>query len=75
MAPYIVDFCCVARRLVVELDGPSHDDRQEYDAERTTYLGTLGYRVIRFANQDVLHHCEGVLAAIAEACGVRFGDQ
>ena len=52
---YIVDFYCAAYKLVIEIDGYSHssEEAQEYDAERTAYLQSLGLRVIRFSNQEV----------------------
>ena len=52
---FIVDFYCVAERLVVELEGDAHDgsDRQTYDAARAHLLEAAGYRVIRIRNRDV----------------------
>src|SRR5205814_10224111 len=52
---FIVDFYCVARRLVVELEGDAHDarDRQTYDAARAAFLEAAGYRVVRMRNRDV----------------------
>jgi len=64
---YIVDFCAPKARLVIELDGSQHHDMQEYDAERTSYLQALGYRVIRFWNHEVMVNLDGVLAMIMEA--------
>ena len=48
IGPYIVDFLCVARRLVVEMDGADHGG--EYDRIRDAYLRRLGFRVLRFPN-------------------------
>ena len=45
---YIVDFCCVDERLIIELDGSQHLEQEEYDKERTKYLESLGYKVVRF---------------------------
>ena len=52
---YIVDFYCKRAKLIVELDGSQHYDPQmiAYDRERTAYLNSLGYRVLRFTNTDV----------------------
>src|SRR6184192_3809851 len=52
---FIVDFYCVARRLVVELEGDAHDprDRQAYDTARAEFLEAAGYRVVRVRNRDV----------------------
>ena len=47
---YIVDFVCVERKLVVELDGPFHARRMQYDEERGSFLQSQGYRVLRFPN-------------------------
>jgi very-short-patch-repair endonuclease len=60
----IADFACPARKLVIELDGGQHADQQEADALRTAELARHGYRVIRFWNNDVLDHVEGVLETI-----------
>ena len=51
MGPFIVDFVCVERRLVVEMDGDGHGD--DYDRDRDAYLQRLGFRVLRFANDDL----------------------
>ena len=65
---YIVDFYCPSCRLVVEIDGDSHVDQEEYDAERTAWLEEQGYRVIRFTNREVQYQVEVVLGEILEAC-------
>ena len=63
---YIVDFFCPRAKLVVELDGDQHfsDETIEYDRVRDEYLGSLGLRVLRFTNTDVLTHIEGVIESI-----------
>ena len=48
IGPYIVDFVCVTRRLVIEMDGEGHGGL--YDRQRDAYLGRLGFRVLRFEN-------------------------
>ena len=68
MSPYIADFCCVALRLVIELDGDSHADTAEYDARRTARLERGGYRVIRFVNDDVNRHLDAVLDEVLREC-------
>lgn len=70
IAPYIVDFASKAARLIIEVDGDTHSAKDRYDARRTEFLESLGYRVIRFANHDVTGNVEGVLSAIAEALRV-----
>lgn len=57
---YTVDFVCQAARLVVEVDGDSHAFSADADRDRTRFLEAEGYRMIRFANADVLHSGEGV---------------
>ncbi|MCI0709396.1 MAG: endonuclease domain-containing protein [Chloroflexi bacterium] len=64
--PYIADFYCAKAKLVIELDGASHEGQAEYDADRTNYLATLGLRVIRYSNEDVLRNLEGVVADISD---------
>ncbi|MFN3167089.1 MAG: endonuclease domain-containing protein [Phycisphaeraceae bacterium] len=58
--PYVVDFYCAECRLVVELDGHSHDGRKEKDAVRTTFLESEGLKVIRVTNSDLAKNPEGV---------------
>ena len=62
IGPYYVDFVSVRARLVVEVDGSQHyeDDAVAYDARRTRAIETLGYRVVRVATTDVMHHLDGV---------------
>ena len=64
VGPYIADFCSPRRKLIIELDGSQHLDQEEYDAERTSFLESKGFRVIRFWNSDVMADIEGVLRAI-----------
>jgi very-short-patch-repair endonuclease len=64
IGPYVVDFVCRQRKLVIELDGGQHADQVDRDADRTAALQQLGYRVIRFWNNDVLVNTEGVLSEI-----------
>ena len=68
---FIVDFCCVEARVVVEIDGGVHESQRERDAGRTEYLECLGYRVIRFRNDQVSEDLDCVLAATA--CARRTG--
>jgi very-short-patch-repair endonuclease len=62
---YIVDFYCARARLVVELDGSSHAGQADLDAQRDQFLLAHGERVLRLANEQVLHDIEGALARIA----------
>ena len=63
---YVVDFCCLAARLIIELDGDQHADaRKRYDEARTRELGTRGFRVLRFWNREVLRETDGVIQEIS----------
>jgi len=66
---YIADFYCAKARLVVELDGSGHyiKDQPEYDKERTEYMKTLGFEVIRFTNMDITKKFSGVCITIDNA--------
>lgn len=58
---FIVDFLIPHRRLVIEVDGSYHSNRQIYDTRRTEYLENLGLIVIRFTNNEVLNtDCEHI---------------
>jgi very-short-patch-repair endonuclease len=61
---YVVDFVAPRRKLVIELDGEQHLEQEEYDAERSAFLESKGYSVIRFWNDDVMNDIEGVMRAI-----------
>ncbi len=69
IGPYIVDFACQQQKLIIELDGDSHGEtRQKYhDANRTRYLESAGYRVLRFWNIDLFENGESVLDVILQA--------
>ena len=64
---FVVDFCCPACKLIVEVDGEVHLAQAEADAARTERLECLGYRVLRFSNQAVLGQLDWVLAEIRQA--------
>ena len=64
VGPYFADFLCRELMLVVEIDGFSHEMRQEADATRTQVIEAVGYRVLRFTNAEVLGNAEGVALAI-----------
>jgi len=61
---YIPDFVCIEKKLVIELDGSQHLEQEEYDKERTQYLESQGYKVIRFWNNEALKNLNGVITAI-----------
>ncbi|HTR60049.1 MAG TPA: DUF559 domain-containing protein [Candidatus Binataceae bacterium] len=68
IGPYYADLCCVQKRLIVEIDGEQHAQKQEQaDERRTAFLSSEGYRVIRFWNHEVLKDIENVLLRILQA--------
>lgn len=65
---YFVDFYCHQHELIVEVDGGIHELQKEYDAEREEYLVGLGFRIIRFPNDEINKNIKGVLQKIVEEC-------
>jgi very-short-patch-repair endonuclease len=61
---YIVDFVCIEKKLIIELDGGQHAEKAEYDKARTKFLESEGYHVLRFWNHEVLNELEAVLEFI-----------
>lgn len=62
---FIVDFVCLDKKLIIELDGSQHAEQVAYDTARTLFLEKLGYRVLRFWNNEILKNLSGVLENIA----------
>ncbi len=73
IGPYIADFCCVEEKLIIELDGSQHLEQEAYDAERTAFLESQGYQVLRFWNNDVLNDLEAVMRVILEKLNPPLG--
>ena len=65
---FIVDFVCLSKNLIIEVDGGYHNDltQKEYDEQRTLFLNEKGFKVIRFTNEEVLANTEAVLKEIKE---------
>ncbi len=63
VGPYIVDFLCVAARLIVEADGSQHAENSR-DGVRDAYLLREGWRVLRFWNHEVIRNRESVMETI-----------
>ncbi len=61
---FIVDFYCLEKSLVVEVDGGIHKNQQERDAARKQILATLGCKIIRFTNDEIFYHLNDVLQTI-----------
>ena len=64
IGPFIVDFVCLKKKLIIEVDGGQHRKQLESDANRSDYLKERGYRVLRFWNNEVLGEKESVLSVI-----------
>jgi very-short-patch-repair endonuclease len=72
---YVVDFLCEEKSLVVEIDGSTHEGREAYDAQRTTFLKRQGLRAVRVSNDEVLNNLEGVVWLIAREMGITLPDR
>ena len=68
VGPYIVDFICLAERLIIEVDGGQHVDSQS-DLHRDHWLKDQGFRVLRFWNNEVLNNSDGVLEVLIKHLG------
>ncbi len=66
---FIVDFVCQEKKLIIEIDGSIHQDKQQtlLDRERESFLTSQGYRIIRFTNEDVHEYYSWVIGKIREA--------
>ncbi|GIW93851.1 MAG: hypothetical protein KatS3mg110_1892 [Pirellulaceae bacterium] len=69
IGPFIVDFACIEKRIVIELDGGYHDDVYDSDLRRQKKIERMGWLVLRFRNEDVLRDAEAVAIAIARVSG------
>ncbi len=69
MGRFIVDFVCLETRLVIEIDGGQHAERQVHDDARTAWLNGQGYRVLRFWNNEILNNIDAVGEAIWREVG------
>jgi len=73
IGPYIVDFYCPKLKLVIEIDGSQHLEKEniDYDQSRTAYFETMNIKVIRFWNNEVMNNLEGVHQDILEQVKIR----
>jgi very-short-patch-repair endonuclease len=62
---YIVDFAANDPKLVAELDGDTHSAQERYDSERTRFLESKGYTVVRYTNLEVMENLDGVLVHLS----------
>ena len=65
IGPYFADFACLDRHAVVELDGEYHDYQYEMDRKRQAYMESMGWQVIRFANEEVLADVDAVATSLS----------
>ena len=65
---YIVDFICKEAKIIIEIDGGQHNilENIDYDTARTEYLNTLGYKVMRFWNNEIYENIEGVMSKLKQ---------
>ena len=63
---YIVDFCAVRKKPIIEVDGSQLMNQEEYDAERTAFLEFKGFCVLQFWNDKMLKNINGVIAVILD---------
>ena len=74
IGPFIVDFVCFDQKLVIELDGGQHAIQMEADNQRTLWLESQGFLVLRFWNGDVLRNTDGVLHMVRNAVQIGTPD-
>ena len=71
---YILDLACIEATLVIEVDGGQHNEMSINDGQRTAWLETQGWKVLRFWNNEILQNIEGVLAEVLNALSKDKGD-
>ena len=74
MGGYIVDFVCIERRLIIEIDGGQHVEQEAYDRQRDAWLRDQGYTVLRFWNNDVMRQLDDVLEQVRLALSPARGE-
>lgn len=67
---FVVDFYCAEYKIAIEIDWPIHEQQVESDTDRTEFLNSAGYKVIRFSNNEVLSNIDSVLNKVAKVCGL-----
>lgn len=62
---YILDFVCLSKKLVIEIDGMSHDEiNYDYDVERQKFIERKGFKVLRFSEFDVRSRIDEIMEGI-----------
>ncbi|CAN5587990.1 hypothetical protein BH11PLA2_BH11PLA2_42760 [soil metagenome] len=62
--PYIADFCCIPVKLIVEIDGETHDTRHSQDQQRDQFLSEIGYTILRFWNEEMKYEESRIVESI-----------
>ena len=73
IGPFVADFYCPAAKLVIEIDGAAHNERQDEDERRDAYMAVLGLKVIRIPAAEVLADPEAVADGIYRLCEAAAG--
>jgi very-short-patch-repair endonuclease len=68
IGPFVADFYCPAAKMVIEIDGATHDERQDFDGRRDAYMASLGLRIVRIPAADVLADPLAVADGIYRLC-------
>ena len=68
IGPYIVDFYCPEKLIVIEIDGETHGEKTqvELDRQRDEYLSSIGVKVVRYTNREIMQNLEGVLGDLED---------
>jgi very-short-patch-repair endonuclease len=72
VAPYVVDFVCLEKSLIVEIDGGQHAEQLQHDGRRTAFLERKGFCVLRFWNNEVLTGTDAVLESLLMRLATSF---
>ena len=67
LGSYIVDFVCLGKRVVIEVDGGQHQEQVMYDQQRTAWLEQQGFRILRSWDNEVMQNIEAVKEAVWRA--------
>jgi very-short-patch-repair endonuclease len=68
IGPYVADFYCPSAKMVIEIDGAVHNERQDADSRRDAYMASVGLTVIRVPAAEVLADPEGVADGLSRLC-------
>ncbi len=71
--PYIVDFVCREKKIIIEIDGGQHNEpwEVEYDKKRSLFLASRGFKVVRFWNNEIDNNIEGVYKTLQKEFGIK----